>query len=239
MDLNELVGSQVRAFRKKRGLSLIELCETLDEQAGVSISKPTLIRLEQGQRPVTVAEVAALALVLVVPPSSLLTPLDRPRERVTLAGDMQSTVSRTYYWWVGLEAPTNPSGYRLTTSHSLAYPEQGALYEAALKVHVTQGLFLNAHRKLVALDSSREMAEDPAFSKSAAPSDDDYLEAHQRIKHFGKLFVEAIRDAHVVGLPPYRVHPDYWPYLAGSVGRTDAVGWAHDEGIEPYDPEDD
>lgn len=235
MNINQLVGDQLRDLRGAWNYSQLGFAEAVTERTGVSMSRTTVVRIERGERAVTLPELAAFALVLEVPPAALVTPIDRGRDVVDVAPEGLTTeVSRTYFWWIGLTPPSDPDGRLLDGSHR-AEPKHRQLYEAALRRHVTQGVFLEARRKLTGLESLRELAEDA--DNLQAPGAEDFERARARVDWHARTFVEAIRSANSAGLPPYRVSPELWPDLARSVGRDDPVGWAQDEGIEAYDRE--
>jgi transcriptional regulator with XRE-family HTH domain len=226
MNLDDLVGGQVRAYRERRGMSQLELCAALNERTGVSMSKPTLIRLEQGRRPATVSEVAALALTLNVTPAELVTPVHESAEELEVTPHDTTTPARAYLWWIGLQQLTDRRGL----SHG-GRPRTVPAYEAALRRHITQRFFGDALQSLRMLEQKR----DEPLPAQPTPSAEEFQIAHQRIKVTGRQFVDALERANAAGLTGYRVNPVWWPYLAGSVGRGDPHVWAADLGIEVYE----
>jgi transcriptional regulator with XRE-family HTH domain len=225
MDLDELVGAQVRSYRERRGMSQLELCAALRERTGVSMSKPTLIRLEQGRRPATVSEIAAFALTLNVTPAELVTPVHGSTEHLEVTPYDTTTPARAYFWWIGVNPPTNPRGFVSGIPHTMD------AYEAALRRHVTQRFFSVEYRSLKMLE---QMRDEPIRSQTP-PSAEEFDVARGRVKDKGRQFVAALEHANAAGLTGYRVPAVWWPYLAASVGRADPNVWAADLGIEVYE----
>jgi transcriptional regulator with XRE-family HTH domain len=228
MNIDEMVGARVRDYRKAAGMGQETLATEVQERTGVGMSRTTVVRIERGERPVTVTELAALALTLNVAPAALVTPVERRDDALELTPKHTTTPARAYFWWTGLQPSTTPRGF----VPDLAMPTTIDLYEAALRMHVTQRFYYGERSKLQRLEQLR------AGSDARAPGDEDFRVARERLLLIGRQFVHAMQSAREVGLPPYRVDPEHWEDLALSVGRTDPVGWAQDAGIEAHEPED-
>lgn len=231
MNINELVGSRIRGLRDARGLTQVELSDAV-ASLGLSMSRATLIRLEKGERPATVAEVVALALVLVVPPAALVSPVDAGDELVDLTpGTRPSTAQRLYYWWTGLQGPSSHDGYALNSQDTTEAPDalQGLVYSSALRRHVTGLLFAQKFRRLEGLKRMAEWAErDPDVT---SPTADELAEARDKIRVFGKQYVGAIREAHSLGLSPYFLPAEWQGSLAASAERPDIADWLQELGV--------
>lgn len=228
MNIDEMVGQQVREHRKAAGLGQEGLADEVKEQTGVQMSRTTVVRIERGKRPVTIPELVAIALVLNVTPAELVTPVHND-DVLDVTANHVTTSARTYFWWVGLNPFTTLRGF----VPDLATPTTMEKYEAALRRHVTQRFFIDAHAALTMLEQRR----DEPLPSQRVPSEQDFEHARSQVRAAGRTFVAAIERAHASELPPTRVHADYWDALADSVNRSDPVGWAQDLGIEEYDPE--
>lgn len=67
-----MIGDRVRAVRLRRSLTLMQLCERIEEEAGYEMHQTTLTRIELGIRSVYDFEVIALSRALEVDARVLL-----------------------------------------------------------------------------------------------------------------------------------------------------------------------
>jgi len=70
---SEVFAQRLRETRARRGVSQTELAERMTEQ-GRPMSKAALLRIEKGQRGLSLDEAIAFAAILYAPPANLLSP---------------------------------------------------------------------------------------------------------------------------------------------------------------------
>lgn len=97
------MGQRVRAWRRHRGLTQQQLLERVTGW-GLSMSRPTLLRLERGERPFTVEELLVISVALDVPPLLLLLPLGQEGE-VDMAPMLRMAPETAVEWLLGQEPP--------------------------------------------------------------------------------------------------------------------------------------
>lgn len=99
----ETIASRVEAVRERRGYSLRELSRRLDE-VGHSMDATALMRLERGERRITIDDLLAVALALDVPPVALFVPIDTG-EAVRVTADMTMDPLQLLLWVSGEGPP--------------------------------------------------------------------------------------------------------------------------------------
>src|SRR5688500_4231713 len=72
---SEIFAARLRETRKARDLTQTELAQLMTD-AGLPLSKPALLRIENGERGLSLDEAIALSAVLYAVPAHLLTPPD-------------------------------------------------------------------------------------------------------------------------------------------------------------------
>lgn len=87
-------GRRVRALRAAAGITQADLADKMTH-LGVSMRQGMIAKLERGARPTSVGEIAVLANVLGVPPSSLLVPEDALPQDVATILDMRMNAIQT------------------------------------------------------------------------------------------------------------------------------------------------
>ena len=104
------VAHNVRRVRERRGLSTYQLSRSLAE-AGRPMAPAAIGRLERGERRVDVGDLAALAVVLSVSPSTfLLPPDDSPASEAEVTGAGFVAADVAWDWADGRRPLTLPEG---------------------------------------------------------------------------------------------------------------------------------
>ncbi|MFZ4235721.1 helix-turn-helix domain-containing protein [Streptomyces murinus] len=94
----KVVAANIARLRERRGLTTRQLSGIL-ERAGRNIPASGITRMENGQRVVTVDELAALAVVFGVSPSALLLPLtEKPTDPVEVTGAPAVGAGEAWAW---------------------------------------------------------------------------------------------------------------------------------------------
>jgi transcriptional regulator with XRE-family HTH domain len=102
LPVRQVVGQQVKHFRKKRGWSQQRLADEVTA-LGLSIDATTITRTENARRALTVEEFLALALVLNVQPAALIT---QDGTILEVTPEHQTwTASETVWEWFGGRQP--------------------------------------------------------------------------------------------------------------------------------------
>lgn len=91
-----IFAERLRATRKARGISLDQLSRAMSD-AGRSVSKASLVRLELAEREPRLDEALALARVLGTAPALLLSPSDDERVSVTSDTTLDGTQLREWF----------------------------------------------------------------------------------------------------------------------------------------------
>lgn len=131
--VGDIVAQQIRRYRQDKGWSIRELSEACAKYGATQLTQSSLANIERGRdasaqrkgREVSVDELAALAVVLGVPPMALLLPVKDDDDRAEIdTVAVTPTVQASWYTFAGwlraqwglshdLSAHQNPMGWRV------------------------------------------------------------------------------------------------------------------------------
>jgi len=110
---DELVGRNLAALRTERRLTVRGLSAAMG-RLGLPMLPSVITKTEHGERRVSVNEMVALALVLNVPPTRLMLPVDDPDEQIWLVPCAPVTAKTAWRW---AQAETSMTFGRLADLH--------------------------------------------------------------------------------------------------------------------------
>jgi transcriptional regulator with XRE-family HTH domain len=239
MDVDLMVGRQVRLSRSRLGWSLQTLSARLAE-VGVPMSVATLSRVESGRgagpdtstpRPVTVRELLALAVALEVPPPHLVTPVPLPQpgknggqpqdqqwEPIELAPDRPGLHPMMgLQWFLGLDEPTTverrPVLSDANPTSTMALP-----YEAWVRLWIAQQAFDRARRDLESVTK--------AYGQAPWADDEAMTLAKGWVYAYAREYERAARDLAGCGVEAPLLDDERLALVAAALNRKgDYLTW--------------